>query len=78
MNERDYTFIQYFSIFTVIVIVSIWHIFAYIYNIQIKPTDYVIVFLMLNLGLWISFIAYFKKNKMIQEMKEEINKYSEK
>jgi hypothetical protein len=77
MNERDYNFIQYFSILTALIIVITWSVFSFIYNIEFNIFTILIFLLLLNVSFWISFIAFFKKNIMILEFKSELERYRE-
>lgn len=76
MNIRDYNYIQYLSIITVILIVTNWLFFSYMYQVTLNIIVYIGFLLILNFGFWIAFYCYFKKSMLILENKAEIMNYT--
>lgn len=67
MNERDYSYIQYLSLLTGVIIICNIYSFSYFYHIPITITSYLAMLIILNLSLWIAFIAFFKRKFLALE-----------
>lgn len=73
INERDYTLLQYMSLLAGLILIFTWIAFTAIYNINFTYRDIIFLLIIGIMSFGVSFVAYFKKQIYLAEMRNNIN-----